>query len=173
MTHDDSCTKNVYTGRAQDALRFLYTGGKNRTFAYQAECGWFVKVRHPAASCWMTDTGVAVGVPADSVFMPEPSELSLMFRNQIYQQRITEISKSITIPEGRVEWPVITMCCSALNLAITLNKTYRLLNPLNAELNPIRHLLALAGARHIVHGNRVRVNTRKFEWEGIVSRVRK
>ena len=31
------------------------------------------------------------------------------------------------------------------------------INPLNAELNPIRHLLALVGARHIVHLSRVRV----------------
>ena len=29
-------------------------------------------------------------------------------------------------------------------------------NTLKAELNPIRHLLALAGARHIVHVSRVR-----------------
>ena len=35
------------------------------------------------------------------------------------------------------------------------------LNPLNAELNPIRHLLALVGARHIVHVSRIRVNTLK------------
>jgi hypothetical protein len=31
------------------------------------------------------------------------------------------------------------------------------LNPLNAELNPICHLLAL-GARHILHVGRIRVN---------------
>ena len=31
-------------------------------------------------------------------------------------------------------------------------------NPLNAELNPIRHLLTLVGARHIVHVSRIRVN---------------
>ena len=31
-------------------------------------------------------------------------------------------------------------------------------NPLNAELNPIRHLLALVGARHIVHVSRIWVN---------------
>ena len=30
-------------------------------------------------------------------------------------------------------------------------------NSLNAELNPIRHLLALVGARHIVHVSRIRV----------------
>ena len=29
--------------------------------------------------------------------------------------------------------------------------------PLNAELNPIRHLLALVGARHIVHVSRIRL----------------
>ena len=32
-----------------------------------------------------------------------------------------------------------------------------ILNPLNVELNPIRHLLALVGARHIVHIIWVRV----------------
>ena len=46
-------------------------------------------------------------------------------------------------------------------------KTYGLLaepgliNPLNAELNPIRHLLALVGARHIVHVSRIRVKCDK------------
>ena len=33
-----------------------------------------------------------------------------------------------------------------------------LINPLKAELNPIRHLLALAGAHHFVHVSRLRVN---------------
>ena len=33
-----------------------------------------------------------------------------------------------------------------------------LFNALNAELNPIRHLLALVGARHIAHVGRIRVN---------------
>ena len=39
-------------------------------------------------------------------------------------------------------------------------KTHRIItfNPLNTELNPIRHFLALVGARHIVHVSRVRVN---------------
>ena len=35
---------------------------------------------------------------------------------------------------------------------------FTFINPLNVELNPIRHLLALVGARHIVHVSRVRVN---------------
>ena len=33
------------------------------------------------------------------------------------------------------------------------------INPLNAELNPICHLLALLGAHHILHVSRVRVNS--------------
>jgi hypothetical protein len=32
-------------------------------------------------------------------------------------------------------------------------------NPLNAELNPIRHLLALVGAHFILHVSRVRVKS--------------
>jgi hypothetical protein len=32
------------------------------------------------------------------------------------------------------------------------------LNNLNAELNPICHLLALLGAHHILHISRIRVN---------------
>jgi len=32
-----------------------------------------------------------------------------------------------------------------------------LLNPLNAELNPVFHLLALLGAHHILHVSRIRV----------------
>jgi hypothetical protein len=33
-----------------------------------------------------------------------------------------------------------------------------MLNPLNAELNPISHLLTLAGAHHFVDISRIRVN---------------
>ena len=38
--------------------------------------------------------------------------------------------------------------------------TWRTLNPLNAELNPICHLLALLGAHHILHVSRIRVKRR-------------
>ena len=34
----------------------------------------------------------------------------------------------------------------------------KLVNPLNAELNPICHLLALLGAHHIFHVSGLRVN---------------
>ena len=37
---------------------------------------------------------------------------------------------------------------------------YFRVNPLNVELNPIRHLLALLGAHHILHVSRIRVSVR-------------
>ena len=44
-------------------------------------------------------------------------------------------------------------CCAAV-LPPSVNAD---INPLNAELNPICHLLALLGAHHILHVNRIRV----------------
>jgi len=45
----------------------------------------------------------------------------------------------------------------------TTNYTYRQnvesVNPLNAKLNPICHLLALLGAHHILHVSRIRVKS--------------
>jgi hypothetical protein len=38
-----------------------------------------------------------------------------------------------------------------------LYKGRKVLNPLNAKLNPICHLLALLGAHHILHVSRIRV----------------
>ena len=43
-----------------------------------------------------------------------------------------------------------------------------MINPLNAELNPIRHLLALVGARHIVHVSRIRVKAVEFEFSEVI-----
>jgi len=39
------------------------------------------------------------------------------------------------------------------------------INPLNAELNPICHLLALLGAHHILHVGRIRVNNLVILWQ--------
>jgi hypothetical protein len=41
---------------------------------------------------------------------------------------------------------------------ISYEITVKAINPLNAELNPICHLLALLGAHHILHVSRIRVN---------------
>ena len=48
---------------------------------------------------------------------------------------------------------------------------FQIFNPLNAELNSIRHLLALVGARHIVHVSRIRVNYLPFSLHGPTNSV--
>jgi hypothetical protein len=53
---------------------------------------------------------------------------------------------------------VLPGLCTADLKSISLNLTYlAYINPLNAELNPICHLLALLGAPPILHISRIRV----------------
>jgi hypothetical protein len=40
--------------------------------------------------------------------------------------------------------------------SVQINTFFLALNPLNAELNPICHLLALLGAHHILHVSRIK-----------------
>jgi len=44
------------------------------------------------------------------------------------------------------------------NGKLSQKKKKKLINPLNAKLNPICHVLTLLGAHHILHVSRVRVN---------------
>jgi hypothetical protein len=46
----------------------------------------------------------------------------------------------------------------AINIVNPETKNKIIFNPLNAELNPICHLLALLGAHHILHVSRIRFN---------------
>jgi hypothetical protein len=45
------------------------------------------------------------------------------------------------------------------------------INPLNTELNPICHLLALLGAHHILHISRIRVKTKQLQFHGASARA--
>jgi len=66
---------------------------------------------------------------------------------------------------------VWTVCCQfrimSVHILFPLSGTdpkywsCQLFNPLNAELNPICHLLALLGAHHIFHVSRLRVKLKK------------
>jgi hypothetical protein len=53
-------------------------------------------------------------------------------------------------------------CISIVKSVISMAKFVRFIlvvfNPLNAELNPTCHFLALLGAHHILHVSRIRVN---------------
>jgi hypothetical protein len=42
--------------------------------------------------------------------------------------------------------------------------TRGVINPINAELNPVCHLLALLGAQHFLHISRIRVKDQECAW---------
>jgi hypothetical protein len=44
-------------------------------------------------------------------------------------------------------------------------------NPLNAQLNPICHLLALLGTHHILHVSRIRVNDQRVRMNVVMALV--
>ena len=58
---------------------------------------------------------------------------------------------------------IVHNLCDAVFLCVpviqTLISYMGVVNPLNAELNPICHLLALLGAHHIFHVSRIRVKS--------------
>jgi hypothetical protein len=75
---------------------------------------------------------------------------------------VTHKIKRICVPE---KGQVGNVKSEALNFPLSaqwesLMKVY--INPLNAKLNPICHLLALLGARHILHVSRIRVKPITF-----------
>ena len=49
-------------------------------------------------------------------------------------------------------------------------KAFDLLNPLNAEINTICHLLALLGAHHILHVSRIWVNIKILRVKKVIFR---
>jgi len=56
-----------------------------------------------------------------------------------------------------VEWT-----CRIINRLLCVASRWANINPLNAEWNPICHLLTLLGAHHILHVSRIRVNIQKY-----------
>ena len=68
--------------------------------------------------------------------------------------------RTCPVSVSAIRVPVSTLKRPALNLSVPQVRIhyFHYFNPLNAELNPICHLLALVGAHHIVHVSRVRVN---------------
>jgi hypothetical protein len=52
------------------------------------------------------------------------------------------------------------LSCHGIPRLLWKPKPHYRINPLNAELNPMCHLLALLGAQHILHISRIRVNKR-------------
>ena len=57
-----------------------------------------------------------------------------------------------------IRFLILFIFVSAKRVELSCTVIERFLNPLNTELNPICHLLALAGAHHFVHVSRLRLN---------------
>jgi len=65
-------------------------------------------------------------------------------------------------PPLRNEWIYNSVLLHALTVAYECRcRQVKSSDPVNTELNPICHLLALLEAHHIFHVNRIRVNTDK------------
>ena len=59
-------------------------------------------------------------------------------------------------------WLLALLRCNFCGLT-HLIYLHHLFNPLNADLNPIHHLMALLGAHHILHVSRIRVNSKYYD----------
>jgi hypothetical protein len=59
------------------------------------------------------------------------------------------------VETGAADLPIMWSHCST-SLSVTKHSNNGI-NPLNAELNSIHHLLALVGARHFVHVSKIMV----------------
>jgi len=88
-----------------------------------------------------------------------------VFKKSKYSSKITYISKVLFIHQLTHYWVVlknnikIYIKTAPACFGVTVNTIIReLINPLNSEVNPICHLLALLGAHHILHVSRTRVN---------------
>ena len=72
---------------------------------------------------------------------------------------VSEIIRKNTAEPDRPQMKVSGMHISSwVPKAADVHSESVILNPLNAELNPICHLLALLGAHHILHVSKIRVN---------------
>ena len=58
-----------------------------------------------------------------------------------------------------LDWHILFQGCHLLEQFFSVCNSLDILNPLNAELNPICHLLALLGVHHFLHVSSIRVKS--------------
>jgi len=92
----------------------------------------------------------------------------LFYKSQkwsIHQTLLTILKKSSRVSSEMSVWKGCTELCSqgtqgllhVLFIVLYLPR-WGFINPLNAELNTVCHLLTLLGAHHILHVSRIRIN---------------
>ena len=89
-------------------------------------------------------------------YIPHSSQLHFYFKSH---------SQAFIAKEPHYCRTFIVNICSSSQLGFFFhfrNFVCPLFNPLNAELNPICHLLALLGAHHFLHVSRIRVKSLTF-----------
>ena len=99
--------------------------------------------------------------------MPERTSIRSMWNKCPQQQKTTQFmslvnktSRSISSVQIMVFYEVISFI-KVKEIRIKCIWHPKMINPLNAELNPICHLLPLLWAHHILHVSRIRVKWKK------------
>jgi len=74
--------------------------------------------------------------------------------------RLEAVVKVLCTPDDGCGWRLkhVEWTCRIINRLLCVASRWTVINTLNAELNPICHLLALLVAHHILHIGRIRVN---------------
>ena len=82
----------------------------------------------------------------------------LLLGKLIHRSGICVLYVHILLSPEAIKLPFLMDSEMLVHVLIGIKITF---NPLNTELNSICHLLALVGARHIVHVSKIRVNPRQ------------
>ena len=96
--------------------------------------------------------------------------LSLETFETFTKNRLVQLEQKVSFSTALVPARAEPSLNLRFNLQMSLHVAHLLsFNPLNAQLNPIRHLLALVAARHFVHVSRIRVNTNVICFRDVTS----
>jgi len=109
--------------------------------------------------------------------MPERTSIRSMWNKCPQQQKTTQFmslvnktSRSISSVQIMVFYEVISFI-KVKEIRIKCIWHPKMINPLNAELNPICHLLPLLWAHHILHVSRIRVKWKKKSYSTFIKNV--
>ena len=89
----------------------------------------------------------------------EPATFRFVAQHLNHRATAVPISVVVQVKMQAINSRLRLHSCGKLHTHILL-----LFNPLNAELNPICHMLALLGAHHIFHVSRIRVKKLRIRW---------
>jgi len=98
-----------------------------------------------------------------TVFVPAATVFSVCIRIKCFILRLKPLLPHL-FPRLILDLNVISSKLMFLTVFDVTKHIHLLLNPLNAELNPVCYLLALLGAHHLLHVSRIRVKLLAFSF---------